>query len=335
MLQSATDVVVGSARAQTTPAASLDFFGSLKKQKVPDRPTLHNSAAIRHTTAHATHGTHNDRQTKPRVCVRACVCPAAQVQEKRKREDDEDDEQQSEENDENTEEKKNGKNNKKNKKKNNKRAKKDKQVAKEAPEEETKEEEEEEEQPEEEKGDYEDERNQVALFGKSEIRSEGGTKKKKKAAPISSEQQKERERVAAAFHFFILHSPLFYFAKRGWAVVSCVCRVVCVVVQVNNLRHAHKIRVKGGDVPAPITAFAELEASMRAYLLRNIEAAGYTTPTPIQMQSIPILLHGRELMAIAPTGTHTTPRRVCRVVSCCVLYVSCVSCRVVLCASCV
>jgi ATP-dependent RNA helicase DDX52/ROK1 len=104
------------------------------------------------------------------------------------------------------------------------------------------------------------------------------------------------------------------------------------VIQVNNLRHAHKIRVKGGDVPAPITAFAELEASMRAYLLRNIEAAGYTTPTPIQMQSIPILLHGRELMAIAPTGTHTTPRRVsCRAVLC----VSCVSCRVVLCVSCV
>ncbi len=99
---------------------------------------------------------------------------------------------------------------------------------------------------------------------------------------------------------------------------------MCVVVQVNNLRHAHKIRVKGGDVPAPITAFAELEASMRAYLLRNIEAAGYTTPTPIQMQSIPILLHGRELMAIAPTGTHTTPRRVsCRVVLCVVRVVSC------------
>lgn len=233
--KSATDVVVGSARAQTTPAASLDFFGSLKKQK---------------------------------------------VQEKRKREDDEDDEQPSEENDENTEEKKNGKNKKKNKNKN-KRAKKDKQVAKEAPEEEAKEEEEEEEeqkQQEEEKGDYEDERNQVALFGKSEIRSEGGTKKKKKAAPISSEQQKERERV-------------------------------------NNLRHAHKIRVKGGDVPAPITAFAELEASMRAYLLRNIEAAGYTTPTPIQMQSIPILLHGRELMAIAPTGSGKTAAYVLPILS--------------------
>lgn len=69
------------------------------------------------------------------------------------------------------------------------------------------------------------------------------------------------------------------------------------------MRKAYKIKVKGGDVPTPISSFSELGDNMRAYLLRNIEEAGYTTPTPIQMQSIPILLAGRELMAIAPTGT--------------------------------
>lgn len=46
---------------------------------------------------------------------------------------------------------------------------------------------------------------------------------------------------------------------------------------------------------------------MRAYLLRNIEEAGYTTPTPIQMQAIPILLSGKELLAIAPTGIEDRP----------------------------
>jgi len=72
--------------------------------------------------------------------------------------------------------------------------------------------------------------------------------------------------------------------------------------QVNHLRREHRITAKGGDVPAPITSFAELEGSVRAYLLRNIHAAGYTVPTPVQMQAIPILLRERELMAVAPTG---------------------------------
>jgi len=76
--------------------------------------------------------------------------------------------------------------------------------------------------------------------------------------------------------------------------------------QVNHLRREHRITAKGGDVPAPITSFAELEGSVRAYLLRNIHAAGYTVPTPVQMQAIPILLRERELMAVAPTGSGKT-----------------------------
>jgi ATP-dependent RNA helicase DDX52/ROK1 len=148
----------------------------------------------------------------------------------------------------------------------------------------------------------------VALFGKSEIKSGGGKKKKKptKGTALTSEQQQERERVSelwsSSHHGIMRVAHLSLYVYREWS-------------QVNNLRHAHKIRVKGGDVPAPITSFAELEASMRAYLLRNIETAGYTTPTPIQMQSIPILLHGRELMAIAPTGSGKTAAYVLPILS--------------------
>jgi ATP-dependent RNA helicase RhlE len=41
-------------------------------------------------------------------------------------------------------------------------------------------------------------------------------------------------------------------------------------------------------------------------LLQAIEDLGYTTPTPIQKQAIPIILSGKDLIAIAQTGTGKT-----------------------------
>lgn len=41
-------------------------------------------------------------------------------------------------------------------------------------------------------------------------------------------------------------------------------------------------------------------------ILKNLETAGYETPTPIQAQSIPSLLEGKDLLGIAQTGTGKT-----------------------------
>lgn len=41
-------------------------------------------------------------------------------------------------------------------------------------------------------------------------------------------------------------------------------------------------------------------------LLRALEQEGYTTPTPIQAQAIPLVLEGRDLLGIAQTGTGKT-----------------------------
>ena len=38
-------------------------------------------------------------------------------------------------------------------------------------------------------------------------------------------------------------------------------------------------------------------------LLRAVEEYGYTTPTPIQMQAIPVVLSGSDLLGGAQTGT--------------------------------
>ena len=41
-------------------------------------------------------------------------------------------------------------------------------------------------------------------------------------------------------------------------------------------------------------------------ILRAITDEGYTTPTPIQLNSIPALIGGRDLLGVAQTGTGKT-----------------------------
>ena len=52
------------------------------------------------------------------------------------------------------------------------------------------------------------------------------------------------------------------------------------------------------------TSFAELGLSPE--ILRAVTESGYTTPTPIQAQAIPVILAGRDVMGGAQTGTGKT-----------------------------
>jgi superfamily II DNA/RNA helicase len=40
--------------------------------------------------------------------------------------------------------------------------------------------------------------------------------------------------------------------------------------------------------------------------MTNIEASEYKEPTPIQMQSIPTIMAGRDVLGVAPTGSGKT-----------------------------
>ncbi|GAB1598038.1 probable ATP-dependent RNA helicase DDX52 [Argonauta hians] len=76
---------------------------------------------------------------------------------------------------------------------------------------------------------------------------------------------------------------------------------------VTQIRKKHKIHVHGLDAPPPITDFEQLKNySIRPRLLENVKKVEYTKPTPIQMQAIPAMMHRREIMACAPTGSGKT-----------------------------
>jgi ATP-dependent RNA helicase RhlE len=60
------------------------------------------------------------------------------------------------------------------------------------------------------------------------------------------------------------------------------------------------------DLPAGSTAPAFDQLGLTPELLKTIAAQGYTEPTPVQAQSIPIVLAGRDILAGAQTGTGKT-----------------------------
>jgi len=53
-----------------------------------------------------------------------------------------------------------------------------------------------------------------------------------------------------------------------------------------------------------ITAFNQL--ALNKTLLKSLDEIGYENPTPIQAQTIPLLLDGRDVLGEAQTGTGKT-----------------------------
>ncbi|XP_011880510.1 PREDICTED: ATP-dependent RNA helicase dbp2-like [Vollenhovia emeryi] len=74
--------------------------------------------------------------------------------------------------------------------------------------------------------------------------------------------------------------------------------------EVNQFRERAEITVKGRNVPNPVQYFEE--GNFPPYVMEGIRREGYSHPTPIQAQGWPIALSGRDLVAIAQTGSGKT-----------------------------
>jgi len=87
----------------------------------------------------------------------------------------------------------------------------------------------------------------------------------------------------------------------------------------NSQRGPRRSKLEGADVnmfikkASPVAELAQQATSQTFsdfdlvdYLKVNIQSKGYTTPTPIQVQAIPAILEGRDLIGLANTGTGKT-----------------------------
>lgn len=63
------------------------------------------------------------------------------------------------------------------------------------------------------------------------------------------------------------------------------------LAQVNHIRNKHCINVHGKQPPDPIENFDQLltEYGVPQQIVNNLISCGYQSPTPIQMQAIPIM----------------------------------------------
>lgn len=69
----------------------------------------------------------------------------------------------------------------------------------------------------------------------------------------------------------------------------------------DRVRRKYKILVEGEDVPPPLKSFEDMK--FPAAILKALQKKGILKPSPIQMQGIPAVLTGRDIIGIAFTGS--------------------------------
>ncbi|KAK7199660.1 ATP-dependent DEAD/H RNA helicase [Novymonas esmeraldas] len=76
-----------------------------------------------------------------------------------------------------------------------------------------------------------------------------------------------------------------------------------------NIWRRNDLQVMGTDLPAPIEHFSDLvrpPLNVPRTVVNNLFTRQHKVPTPIQMQAIPSLIHSRDVLACAPTGSGKT-----------------------------
>ncbi|KAL3316720.1 ATP-dependent RNA helicase ddx42 [Cichlidogyrus casuarinus] len=75
-------------------------------------------------------------------------------------------------------------------------------------------------------------------------------------------------------------------------------------LRVSQLREKLGIKVRGLNPVSPVCSFAHFNLDQT--LIEAIREAGYSQPTPIQAQAVPVALSGRDIIGIAKTGSGKT-----------------------------
>ena len=81
--------------------------------------------------------------------------------------------------------------------------------------------------------------------------------------------------------------------------------------QVDGLLQGNEVSVKGEDM---ILQFSDCKFLPK--LQQNLDAAGYDTSTPVQMQAIPAALRGRDVLVSSETGSGKTASFLLPVIHC-------------------
>ncbi|CAN6277567.1 unnamed protein product [Urochloa humidicola] len=90
--------------------------------------------------------------------------------------------------------------------------------------------------------------------------------------------------------------------RTGWKPSLRLRRMP--LAKANELRRKWHIIVDGDDVPPPARDFRDLR--LPEPMLRKLRERGIVQPTPIQVQGLPVVLSGRDMIGIAFTGSGKT-----------------------------
>ena len=98
--------------------------------------------------------------------------------------------------------------------------------------------------------------------------------------------------------------PLPAFEKRLYIEHPAITKLTA--AEVEEWRSANQIELmkNSANAPKPVRTF--LESSFPDYLVSELEASGFRSPTPIQSQGWPIAMSGMDIIGLASTGSGKT-----------------------------